>query len=252
MRRKVKYAVITIVLLMFVGCAAQDEGGRAGELQGAIKEAAAATPTETDLGDGPSRPIMLKWLDYSSGEAILSSELAFEVTNLTEVDIDVSVALGFDGLINMSATVDLGEHGLASGASVVLSVPAGKIPIQVADGAGTVRAEVKMNRITRLDVRERTIRFPAIYYRHTPDYSRVMTFDETVLIDQFSGKLGGATGGNPEVGQLVGRVLDSKGLAQDIRLMDDAFADKVDGRVIGHETGSDLSVGFDDVKTEGR
>jgi hypothetical protein len=212
-----------------------------------VTGSSADTTAAVTGGDGPSSPIAMEWQGLGKDVSKKTSGLALTVTNVSSQMVEMQISIEFAGLINKIENTDLGKHYLAEGESIDLNVAAKDFPVQCPKGACQARAEVIVFYANESDeVKE--IEYPSgtIYYRHDSNYSKVALFTEETLIEKLNGNLSGKDGDHKlEKGEALGRVKNKKGGFDEVLSMSDEFAVVVDGKVVGWQTGADISIGYD-------
>jgi hypothetical protein len=193
--------------------------------------------------DGPSMPVQMEWIDMAPAVTSSTNRMALQVTSLSQNDYKVVAKLLCNGLINKEAEVVLDEIDLAAGESVVISVDAVDLPIQTMSGAAQARFELSLSRETEAGTSETRLLTPVVYYRHGASYEGLQVFDERALMEQHGGRISGIGAGLEESGQVLGRVANVEGAFDEVKLMDNDFAVKQGGKIIGWESGMDISLG---------
>jgi hypothetical protein len=191
--------------------------------------------------EGPSLPVVMRWVDIKPGETATTDTLYLEVENVSRFDFILRARLICHGLLKMKEYLDVKGFNLPAGDKVMLQVPADEMPIQTTVGAAQARMEILLNRIKDGAEDARQLRYltPAINYRHGSGYKDITLFDDAALMKQHGGMLSGTSAGIKSLDEVMGRVTDSKGGFRDVTLSDETFMDKNGARVLGIRIGNE-------------
>lgn len=196
---------------------------------------------------GPVLPVTMKWLDFAKGSEVASGNLSMEIKNISNIDYTLNVGIVSSGLLSTTMTGKVGTWNLPAGETVIATIPASRVPVQVTNGSCQARMELSLSTQSSTAEKVQTVRYVSsiVNYRHASDYKSLSMFDEETLINQFQGKLFEMPKGAEKSAVTLGRVLDEEGNVREVKSTDAAFVSKsASGAIAGYQTGAFIHSGI--------
>ncbi|MCK9459889.1 MAG: hypothetical protein M0R80_09655 [Proteobacteria bacterium] len=220
MKRKILFTVLTTMAA--IAC---DSGG-ATTTVGAAPNAMLGIETDGDAEvtagdssqtsvDEPNEPFSAEWTD--SAEAAGASSLSFEVTNETDEERSVTVALVAESALGV-ARKPFGEVAIAAGESAAFSVSASDLPIRSAEVVSQVFVELTRVNIAGLGPFEVTTRTACRWFLHDAGYGAVRAYTQESFIAERGGVYASLSVGANELSasaleaKVLGEIADAYGV----------------------------------------
>jgi len=203
--------------------------------------------------DESGQKISFSWEDEIGGKIKPLSKVDILITNISMTDISLDLQLECDGMVNKTATMDIGSLDLNAGESETLSFKAKEMPIQSEQTIGALRVRARISIPGQMDD-ESLVTSQTLYYRHEDDYNKVIVFSERDLVDQFDGILVDKEKLDKNNKDLkIGRIRKQDKIDE----FDDVFADDSsydiigeNGQYLGRIVGQSFEEDVEEVETE--
>jgi hypothetical protein len=209
------FALIAAGAFVAAGC--EPDGGKSAPVGNASAlvsdEASAEAVAHEDYSsktpvDQAHEPFTVAWTD--AAETAVSCTLSFEVTNATDEERAVTVALVAESVLGV-ARKPFGEVTLAAGESAAFSLDAAELPIRSAEVVSQIAVELTRTNVAGLGPFDVTTRTAERWFLHEAGYGAGRAYTQ----ESFLAELGGvyfSLGTNPEA--LTATALEAKVLGE--------------------------------------
>jgi hypothetical protein len=146
-------------------------------------EVTAGDSSQTSV-DQPHEPFSAEWTD--SAEAAGASSLSFEVTNETDEERSVTVALVAESALGV-ARLPFGEVAIAAGESAAFSLDAAEVPIRSSEVVSQIAVELTRTNVAGLGPFEVTTRTAFRWLLHDAGYGAARAYTQESFIAERGG-----------------------------------------------------------------
>ena len=205
-----------LFLLQFIGCDSSKSTGQnvkqsSGSLSAGEQDELTGQSEFEGCREEPSSLVALSWDKSNLNLERFVEEISITVTNKAESTLAIAAKLLCSGLLNQSASVELGTYELDAGESIPITVEAEKIPIQNMEGASQLIVKVVATMESEMGTAQQTFQSTPLYYRFTDNYSKITFFNRKYLVERYGGLLAGPTVGPSGERQILGRMNNGNG-----------------------------------------
>lgn len=216
MRRYVSFT--WLVFFLCIGC---DDGNPQAENVTRSPESLSAGSQDELIGpsaftgcrEEPSSFIDLMWEKSNLNGERWTENVVLVVRNTADRAISIDAQLRCAGLLDQTASLALGSYALEVGQSIPITIEARKIPIQNLNGASQllVRVVATLENANEKGSAQQTFQSTPLYYRHSPNYSRMLGFTWEHLVERHGGLLSDRRAGSDGAQQSLGRMDNGRG-----------------------------------------